>query len=36
LLTFNTRHFQPGHPDVVVLPLGKFVQRVRRLLTELP
>jgi hypothetical protein len=36
LLTFNTRHFQPGHPDVVVLPPGKFVQRVRRLLTQLP
>jgi bifunctional DNA-binding transcriptional regulator/antitoxin component of YhaV-PrlF toxin-antitoxin module len=36
LLTFNTRHFQPGHLDVELLPPGKFVQRVRRLLTQLP
>lgn len=36
LVTFNTRHFQPGHPDVTALPPGEFVQRVRHLLTQLP
>lgn len=35
LVTFNTRHFQPGHPDVNILPPGAFVQRVRYLLANL-
>ena len=35
LVTFNTRHFQPGHPDVNVLSPGDFVQRVRHLLAQL-
>ena len=32
LVTFNVRHFQPGHPDVSVMRPGEFVQRVRGLL----
>ena len=32
LVTFNLRHFQPGHPDVTVLRPGDFVLRVRGLL----
>lgn len=35
LVTFNTRHFQPGHPDVTVLEPGTFVKRVRELLAYL-
>ncbi len=35
LVTFNTRHFQPGHPDVIVLRPGDFVLRVRDLLARL-
>lgn len=35
LVTFNTRHFQPGHPTVVVLRPGAFVQHVRALLAHL-
>lgn len=35
LVTFNGRHFQPGHPDVTVLRPGEFVQRVRYLLSAL-
>lgn len=35
LVTFNGRHFQPGHPDVVVLTPGAFVQQVRHLLSSL-
>jgi hypothetical protein len=35
LVTFNTRHFQPGHPEVKVLQPGEFIHRVRDLLTEL-
>ncbi|NOZ05495.1 MAG: PIN domain-containing protein [Chloroflexi bacterium] len=35
LLTFNQRHFQPGHPDVTVLRPGEFVSRVRMLLTDI-
>ena len=35
LVTFNTRHFQPGHPDVTVLRPGEFVQQVRYLLANL-
>jgi len=29
LVTFNLRHFQPGHPDVTVLRPGDFVLCVR-------
>ncbi len=35
LITFNVRHFQPGHPDVTVLRPGEFVARVRDLLAYL-
>lgn len=35
LVTFNTRHFQPGHPDVTVLEPGTFVKWVRELLVYL-
>ena len=36
LVTFNLRHFQPGHPSITVLRPGDFVLRVRELLTYLP
>ena len=35
LVTFNVRHFQPGHPSVMVVRPGEFVQRVRGLLAAL-
>ena len=35
LLTFNGRHFQPGHADVTVLRPGDFLLRVRDLLARL-
>ncbi len=35
LLTFNLRHFKPGHPDVAVMPPGTFIQQVRHLLAQL-
>ncbi len=35
LVTFNVRHFQPGHPSVEVMRPGEFVQRVRHLLAHL-
>ena len=35
LVTFNIRHFQPGHPAVTVLRPGQFVLRVRDLLARL-
>lgn len=35
LVTFNERHYRPGHPDVTVLSPGGFVQQVRQLLTRL-
>jgi hypothetical protein len=35
LVTFNIRHFQPGHPSVRVLRPGEFVQQVRSLLAGL-
>jgi len=34
LVTFNVRHFQPGHPDLVVLAPGEFILRLRYLLAE--
>jgi hypothetical protein len=36
LVTFNVRHFQPGHPDVSVLRPGEFVLQVRDLLARMP
>lgn len=36
LVTFNVRHFRPGHPDVTVLRPGDFVRRVRDQLSHLP
>jgi hypothetical protein len=35
LVTFNVRHFQPGHPSVTVLQPGMFVLRIRHLLAHL-
>ena len=35
LVTFNVRHFQPGHPEVMVLRPGALILRVRDLLTRL-
>ena len=35
LATFNVRHYQPGHPSVVVLKPGDMVLRVRYLLARL-
>ncbi len=29
LVTFNVRHYRPGHPDLTVLRPGELVQRVR-------
>lgn len=35
LVTFNRRHYSPGHPDVAVLRPGEFILRVRDLLARL-
>jgi hypothetical protein len=35
LVTFNVRHFQPGHPAITVIRPGEFVLRVRELLAHL-
>lgn len=35
LVTFNVRHFQPGHPDVIALRPGEFLSRIRDLLAHL-
>lgn len=35
LVSFNGRHYRPGHPDVLVLPPGDFLLRVRDLLARL-
>jgi predicted nucleic acid-binding protein len=35
LVTFNVRHFQPGHSDLVTLTPGEFILRLRYLLAEL-
>jgi hypothetical protein len=35
LVTFNVRHFAPGHPDVAVLRPGDLILRVRELLAAL-
>lgn len=35
LVTFNIRHYRPGHPDVMAMPPGDFLLRVRDTLTRL-
>ncbi len=35
LVTFNVRHYQPGHPDVRVMRPGEFIRRVREVLAQL-
>jgi len=35
LVSFNTRHYKPGHPAVEVLPPGDFLVRIRALLAKL-
>ncbi|HQF70203.1 MAG TPA: PIN domain-containing protein [Promineifilum sp.] len=35
LVTFNVRHYRPGHRDIATLNPGEFIQRVRHLLTAL-
>ncbi len=35
LVTFNVRHFRPGHPNVTALRPREFVLSVRDLLTRL-
>lgn len=35
LVTFNIRHYQPGHPQVAVLRPGEYIGRVRELLGRL-
>jgi PIN domain len=35
LISFNGRHFQPGHPSVQVLPSGELIQHVRERLAGL-
>jgi hypothetical protein len=35
LVTFNVRHYEPGHPDLTVLKPGEFLQRVRDQLAHL-
>ena len=35
LVTFNERHFRPGHPQLAVMRPGRFIQQVRHLLARL-
>ena len=35
LVTFNTRHYQPGHASITVLQPGEFILQVRDLLSRL-
>lgn len=35
LVTFNTRHYQPGHESITVMRPGEFVVEVRHLLARL-
>jgi hypothetical protein len=35
LVTFNERHFRPGHPQVAVMCPGRFIQQARHLLARL-
>lgn len=34
LVTFNVRHYQPGHPDVLIMRPGEFILQVRDLLAR--
>lgn len=33
--TYNTKHFQPGTPNLTVLPPGDLIQRIRYLLSSI-
>ena len=35
LVTFNVRHYRPGHPAVAVLPPGDLIRKIRHLLSSL-
>ena len=35
LVTFNGRHFKPGHPDVTILRPGDYLQRIRHQLSRM-
>lgn len=35
LVSFNIRHYRPGHPEIAVLTPGDFLMRVRNLLARL-
>jgi predicted nucleic acid-binding protein len=35
LVTFNIRHFKPGHPDISVLTPGDFLLKIRHQLSRL-
>jgi len=35
LVSFNIRHYRPGHPDVSVLSPGEFLLRIRDLLSRM-
>ena len=35
LVTFNVRHYHPGHPDVAITRPGELVRRVREMLAHL-
>jgi len=35
LVTFNVRHYQPGHPNIAILKPGAFLTEVRYLLSRL-
>lgn len=35
LVTFNLRHFQPGHKDIIILQPGDFIRQVRGRLSQL-
>ena len=35
LVSFNTRHYRPGHPKITVLPPGDFLLRVRHQLARM-
>jgi predicted nucleic acid-binding protein len=36
LVTFNSRHYRPGHPEIMVSRPGELVLRVRELLARFP
>ncbi len=35
LVTFNVRHYRPGHPDVRVVRPGEFIRQIREVLAHL-